>query len=349
MKTINITRAISSVGKRAIVCCGLVLAGILSMAQVKPVPGFEVLNRQPVQAAQATRAAIAGSNAISVTGENIDGKPVYRVTGNGMQATVPALSQVDVAKTGGRIWVYGDSVFRHSAVNAYAQVYSSSGALIRSLGLLGTRPYAATVADNGFLAFAGNVGKGSEPAYLLTLFDANGNKRWSAQLPLALPSEVYVSDDGQYVAVSLFFSGEFTTKLLVYDGAGKLLHTLRGSTAGVAFLPSKKMVVCKGTGWTVYDMAAGFKPLHTGTLPGVTVGRFPVSAHPSTDIFSILSLDASGRQVSLQAYDARTGALQAQGAFAGKGYQLPYRQLVTAKDGSIRLSTENEVVTVKLK
>jgi hypothetical protein len=322
---------------------------MLSMAQVKPVPVFEILNRQPVQTGQAARSAIVGYNALSIKAEGSDDKAVYRITGNGMQATVPALSQVDVAKTGGRIWVYGDSVFRHAAMNAYAQVHSSSGSLIKSLGLLGSKPYAATVAENGFLAFAGNVGKGNDPSYLLTLFDANGNKRWSAPLPLALPSEVYVADNGQYVAVSLFFSGEFSTKLLIYDGAGRLLHTLRGSTAGVTFLSSKKMIVCKGTSWTVYDMTAGFKPLHTGILPGKTVGRFPVSAHPSADIFSILSLDTSGQQVSLQAYDARTGAMLAQGAFAGKGYQLPHRQLVTAKDGSIQLSTENEVVTVKLK
>jgi hypothetical protein len=329
-----------------------VLAGLLSTAQVKqqPVPGFEIISRQSLSADKGGRFGLpTGNNALTVTGETNEGSLLYHVEGKGIQARVPALSQVDVAGSGGRIWVYGDSLYRHSATNAYAYVYSSTGALIRSLGLLGTKPYVAAVADNGSMAFAGNTGKAGQPSYTLSLYDENGNKRWSTGLPVAFPSELFLSDDHQYVAVSMFFPEEYTAKVLVYDGTGRLLYTHRGNSSGIAFLPSRKMVICNGNSWAIYDMSNSFRQLHAGSLPGVTVGRFPVIAHPSADIFFILSLGASAKQVSLQAYDARTGSLLAQGAFEGKGYRQPYRQLETMKDGSIQLRTESEVVTVKMK
>ena len=352
MKTIHIRRIIRANGKLAAWCCGFILATLWSMAQVKqsPVPGFEILSRQSLSTDKPGRAALsAGSNAVTVKGESTEGKLLYRVEGQGMQAAVPALTNVEVAKGGGRIWVYGDSVYRHAAMNGYANVYSSNGSLIKSLGLLGRQPYTAVVADNGSMAFVGNVSKEAQPSYALSLYDANGNKRWSTDLPDALPSAVFLSDDNQFVAVSMFFPKEYTTKLLVHDASGRLLHTHRGSTSGIAFLPSEKMVICNRNSWALYDMASGFRQLHAGALPGVPVGKFPVIAHPSADIFFILTLTASGKQVSLQAYDTRTGAMLAQGNFEGTGYRQPYRQVEALKDGSIQLRTESELVSVRMK
>lgn len=349
MKTIFIIKATLLAAKSAVICCGLVLTGLLSLAQVKPVPGFEVISRQPLATSAMGKQALPAAGTVAVKDDTSAGKLIYRVEGKGMKAIVPALSQVAVATAGGRIWVYGDSAFRHSAVKAYAHVYNTNGSLIKSLGLLGTKPYVAAVADNGSMAFAGNTGKAKQPVYTLSLYDLNGNKRWSATLPGAWPSEVFIAPDHQYVAVSLYFPEEYTGKLLVYDATGRLLHTLRTSASGVAFLSSKKMVVSTGQAWIVYDMNAGFRQVQLGTLPGVTVGRFPVIAHPSADIFFTLSMSASKQHVSLQAYDARTGALLSQGEFASKGYRQPYRQLEIGKDGNIQLSTESEVVTLRLK
>ncbi len=342
MKTILITRVI--------VCCALMLTAMLSMAQVKPVAGFEIISRQSITSGEAGRMAInAGSNVVRVKPDTSAGKRIYRVEGKGMKAMVPALSNVDAATTGGRIWVYGDSAFRHSAPFAYASVYNANGTLIKSLGLLGKKPYVAAVANNGSMAFAGNTAKEGHPVFTLSLYDLNGNKRWSANLPEAWPTEIFIAPDHQYIAVSILFPQEYTSKLLVYDAAGRLLHTLRSNASGVAFLASKKMVVSTSKTWTVYDMNAGFKEVRSGALPGVTVGRFPVIAHPSADIFLTLSLAPSKQQVSLQAYDARTGGLLSQGEFTSKGYLQPYRQLEIGKDGNIQLSTESEVVTLRLK
>lgn len=350
MKTILIIKAKLFAAKCTVICCGLVLAGLLPMAQVKPVPGFEIISRQPMATGEAGRLAInASSNVVRVKPDTSAGKRVYRIEGKGIKAMVPALSQADVATAGGRIWVYGDSAFRHSAPFAYASVYNASGSLIRSLGLLGKKPYVAAVADNGSMAFAGNTAKDGPPVYTLSLYDLNGNKRWSATLPGAWPTEVFIAPDHQYIAVSIFFPEEYTSKLLVYDATGRLLHTLRSSVSGVAFLSSKKMVVTTSQAWIIYDMSAGFRQVQAEALPGVTVGRFPVIAHPSADIFFTLSLSASKQQVSLQAYDARTGALLSQGEFASKGYLQPYRQLEIGKDGNIQLSTESEVVTLRMK
>lgn len=350
MKTVIKNRYTPRYSKCAVWLCWSLFTGLLAIAQTKvqQVPGFGIVSRQLLSAENTGGPSLSGSNVLTIKSEGNEEKRLYRIGGHGIQATVPALSCVEVAKGGGRIWVYGDSAYRHSATNGYANVYTATGSLIKSLGLLGTKPYVAAVADNGSMAFAGNVGKAGESSYMLTLFDANGNKRWDAQLPAAWPSEVYLSDDNQYVAVSLYFPEEYTNKVLVYDAAGRLLYTHRGSVSGIAFLPSRKMVACEGSGWSVYDIGAGFTRLYTGTLPGVPVGRFPVAGHPAADIFFILSLNAS-KQLSLQAYDARTGAMVAQGEFAGKGYRQPYRQLETMKDGSIQVSTETEVITLRMK
>lgn len=350
MKTILITRALASAGKHVFVGCALMLTGVLAIAQVKPAAGFEIISRQPVAGGETGRMAInAGSNVVRVKPDTSAGKQVYRVAGQGFQATVPALSNADVATAGGRIWVYGDSAFRHSAPFAYASVYNAGGNLIKSLGLLGKKPYVAAVAANGSLAFAGNTAKEGKPVYALSLYDLNGNKRWSASLPGAWPTEVYIAPDHQYIAVSVFFPEAYTSKLLVYDATGKLLHTLRSSVTGAAFLTSKKMVVTTSQAWIIYDMNAGFRQVQAGALPGVTVGRNPVIAHPSADIFFTLSLGAAQQQVNLQAYDARTGTLLSQGEFASKGHLQPYRQLEIGREGNIQLSTENEVVTLRLK
>jgi len=348
MKTLINHRYTLCYSRHVIACCWGLLTCLLTLAQEKKQVALEIVSRQPIPAEQAGRLSFAGGHMLTIKEEMKEGKQLYGIGGEGVQALVPALTGMDIAKAGSRVWVYGDSAYRHSANNAYASVYAVTGSLIKSLGLLGTKPYAAAVAGNGSLAFAGRSGQAEASTYTLSLYDANGNKRWDAALPAAWPSEVFIADDNRYVAVSLYFPAEYTTKVLVYDAAGRLLYTHPGSVAGIAFLPSQKMVVCEGSGWIVYDINAGFTRLHTGTLPGVPVGRYPITGHASADVCFILSLNAS-RQLSVQAYDVHSGEMLAQTAFAGKGDRQSYRQLEAMQDGSIQVRTDQEVITLRMK
>ncbi len=86
------------------------------------------------------------------------------------------------------------------------------------------------------------------------------------------------------------------------------------------FSPSGKLVISDGRSWSLYDASKGFQLLHKGSLPGNAIGKFPVTAHPSRDIFFILIADAAAKGVRLQAFDAQKGTLLAQGSFQGKSY-----------------------------
>lgn len=342
MKTLNI-----------ISYCGLLLAGLLSAAGVvaQQVPGFEVISRQPLTAVKDGRVALsAGANAVTATEVISQGKKAFRIEGNGVQATVPALTYVETPAGSGRIWVYGDSAWMHVVNNVYASVYSNTGALIKTAGKLGTQPYAIATANNGSLVFAGNSGKNPGGMDLiLSLYDLNGNRQWQVNLPEGRASRVFVSPDHKYIAVVHFNSKKLLSSTLVYDGGGRLLRTLPHNADGVDFLSSGKLVISDGRSWSLYDALKGFQLVHTGSLPGNAIGKFPVTAHPSQDIFFILTVDAAAKGVRLQAFDAQKGSLLAQGSFQGKSTWQSYRQVGLNKTGSIQLTTGDEVITLGMK
>lgn len=320
-----------------------------SMAQaIRPAEGFEVIGRLPVASSQ-DNAPATEEGGVSIHGENRDGSLLYRVTGDGIHALVPALSGIAVAREGRRIWVFGDTIYNHSGTNGYVNLYDAAGQLIRPLGLVGRKPFATAVANDGAMVFAGNIAQEGKPLFLLSLFDASGDKRWSVMLPAAHLSRVFLSDDHQYAAVTMFYSDEYTMKTLVYDRSGRLIYTHAGNISGIAFLPSHKMVICQRDVWSCYDMEAGFRQLHAGQLPGMAVGNRPIAIHPFSDTFFILSTTDTARQVSLQAYDAASGALLAQQVFDGSGDRQRYRQLETTPEGTLQVRTEYEYISVRLK
>ncbi|AXY74904.1 hypothetical protein D3H65_13300 [Paraflavitalea soli] len=342
MKTVNIIRY-----------CVLLLAGLLSAAGVvaQQVPGFQVLGRQPLAADKGGRIALsAGTDAVTISNEVRAGKQFYRVEGNGVQATVPALTYVETPAGSGRIWVYGDSAGRHIVDNVYASVYSNTGTLVRSVGKLGRQPYAVATANNGSLVFAGNSGKDTGRINLiLALYDFNGNRTWQVNLPEGRASRVFISPDNKYIAVVHFNNKKYLSSTLVYDGSGRLVQTLPHNADGVDFLSSGKLVISDGRSWFLYDGAKGFQLLHQGSLPGNAIGKFPVTSHPSRDIFFIMTADAAVKGVRLQAFDAQQGTLLAQGSFKGKDTWQPYRQVAVNNAGSIQLTTGDEVITLGMK
>ncbi len=333
--------------------CGLLLVGLLSAAGVvaQQVPGFQVLSRQPLAADKGGRMALsAGTQVVTIKDEKREGKQFYRVEGNGVQAMVPALTYVEAPAGSGRVWVYGDSAWRHVVDNVYANVYSNTGGLIKSVGKLGRQPYAIGIANNGSLAFAGNSGKDtSKLDLILALYDFNGNRQWQVNLPEGRASRVFVSPDNKYIAVVHFNNKKYLSSTLVYDGSGRLLQTLAQNADGVDFLPSGKLVISDGRSWSLYDASKGFQLLHKGSLPGNAIGKFPVTSHPSRDIFFIVTADAAAKGVRLQAFDAQKGTLLAQGSFQGKSTWQAYRQVTVNSAGSIQLTTGDEVITLGMK
>lgn len=332
---------------------GLVLVGLLSTVSVvaQQAPGFQILGRQQFAADKGGRMALTGgTQGVTIKGETREGKLFYQVEGNGAQATVPALTYVEVPPNGGRVWVYGDSAWRHTVDNVYASVYSNTGMLIKSVGKLGRQPFSIATADNGALVFAGNSGRDNNKLLLiLSLYDGNGNRKWQVDLPEGRVSRVFISGDNKYIAVVHFNSKQYISSTLVYDGGGRLLRTLPHNADGADFLSSGKLVISDGASWSLYDASKGFQLLHKGSLPGTAIGKFPVTAHPSRDLFFILTADSAGKGVQLQAFDAQTGMVLAQGSFPAKGVWQPYRQVEADKAGNIRLTTETEVITLGMK
>ncbi|MDF2192000.1 hypothetical protein [Paraflavitalea sp. CAU 1676] len=337
-------------GEMLLVFCWVFLLNArLGMAQEPPVKGFEVIARQPFAAWQQDNALSAAVTNIIVRKVVEGGRFLYGITSNGKEVAIPALSSITVPLQSNNIWVYGDSAYRHSAADIYAAVYDRSGVLMQSLGWLGANPYSVAVSEAGAFVFAGNTVKADVPVYEVVLFDEKGSKRWSARLPNAAPTEVYVSADHQYVGVTLFSAADMKMKTLVLNGNGRLMHTIPVSLDGLAFVPGDKMVVCNGKTWSLYDMRAGFTRVFSGVLPGSPVGQYPVISDQSGQRFYIFSQGAADGQLSVQAYDIASGVLQARSTFSGQGHRLPYRQLEFMPDGTLQVRTDTEVLSLKMK
>src|SRR5690348_11208580 len=100
MKTVIKNRYTPFYGKCAVWLCWSLFTGLLTIAQAKvqQVPGFGIVSRQPLSAENARGLSLSGSNVLTITSEGNEEKRLYRIEGHGIQATVPALSYVEVAK-----------------------------------------------------------------------------------------------------------------------------------------------------------------------------------------------------------------------------------------------------------
>lgn len=347
---------IHTYNKHRLLCCCSMLTVLCSIAQVKDrqVPAFEIISRSSIAAGKAGRLGLStGNNTADFMAERKQGQPMYSVRTAEGQVSIPALSDIDYAPGGNRILVYGDSTDRHTNIDLYASLYTGGGALIRSLGKLATAPYSITLTRKGAVIVAGNSGK--DPGKLdvsLSFYDAQGNRLWQAALPAHTPGNIYSAPDNQYIALALYDSEKRSNSIRYYDASGRLLFTDNNGAgvSGIEFLPSGKAVVCSGNTWYLYDLKAGYKWVSAGTLPGVGLGRYPVSAHPSKDIFFIAASNEGAKAgYTLQAYDGATGTLLAQSSFEGKPSWQPYRLAEVAADGTVRFITDREIVTLRMK
>ena len=340
-------------GRRAIRLAGFVAALLLTgsaWAQDKQPGLLEMVSRQPQPVVQQGMVCSNGNGGyISITKVTGHDDYLYGVSGAGMDVKVPALSNIEIPVRSGNIWVYGDSAYRHSVGDVYANVYSRSGTLINSLGWLGTRPFAADISEHGAFVFAGNTARSGKPDYRLLLFDENGEQRLSVALPNMRPTDVVVAEDHKHVAVVGFVGRELILQAQIFDEKGTLVHTVSGSPSGVAFLPGNKMVVCYDRSWQLFDMAWGFNQLFTGALPGSTVGRFPIASDAAGNQFFILTRDAVAGQLSLQAYETATGSKLAQAAFPGAGHRLPYKQLEYLPQDLLLVRLDSTILSLKMK
>lgn len=353
MKYSTLYRLITAPGKWGTGSIGVVAALLLAgsvWAQDKQAGLLEMVSRQPQPAVQQGMVYSNGNGGyISITRVAGNDDLLYGVSGAGMDMKIPALSNIEIPVKSENIWVYGDSAYRHSVSEVYANVYSRSGELIHSLGWLGTRPFAADISERGAFVFAGNTARSGKPDYRLLLFDERGEQRLSVSLPNMRPTDVVVAEDNRHVAVSGFVGRELILQAQIFNETGALVHTVTGSPSGVAFLPGNKMVVCYDRSWQLLDMASGFKLLFSGVMPGSTVGRFPIASDAAGDHFFLLTRDAVAGQLSLQAYETATGNRLGQATFPGAGHRLPYRQLEYQPQDVLLVRLDSTILSLKMK
>ncbi|MBE7173167.1 MAG: hypothetical protein INR73_21515 [Williamsia sp.] len=317
--------------------------------------GFEIISRTPMAEKANTLGVTAGNAPATFRMADKNGKVQYSIVSNGDGGiSVDALSYIEYAQKANRYVVYGDSSRVHVVSKAYVNFYTGDGKLLKALGLIATWPFTAALSESGFFAIAGNKNPaGTAPSMALSLYDANGNKQWEASLPNEIPTRVFIAEDGMYTAVALFDSDKRTGSVRYYNNKGALVFTDRehSSASGIEFLPSGKAVLAVGNGWFLYDLSGGYKLLASGKLPGNTVGKYPVSAHPSRNLFLILTTSGSPTNTGyrLQAFDSNKGTLLADGSFEGEPSWQPFRLAEVAADGNIRLITSREVIQLKMK
>lgn len=335
----------------------LILARFPAQAQISgsSAAAFDIISRTPVAEKENTL-GVASNNAItSFRLARRNGKSQYSIaSGGGGNISVDALSYIEYAPKANLYVVYGDSSQRHVVTKAYVNFYTGNGKLLKALGLVATWPFAAALSETGLFTMAGNKNQaGSNMSIALSQYDANGNKRWETSLPSAIPTKVFNAANGKYTAVVLFDSEKRSGSIQYYDAKGALVFTdtEHTSVSGIEFLPSGKVVVSIGSIWFLHDLAADYKLLASGKLPGNTVGKYPISAHPSRNVFFIVTASgsASGTGYRLQAFNGDNGALLAEGSFDGEPSWQSYRLAEVAADGTIRLLTSREVIKLKMK
>lgn len=332
-------------------CLAAALAG---WAQQTGQPaGFEIISRTSLAGEKGGRLGLSASRQeASFSLQSQQGNAVYRVQTNGSGAVIPALSNIEIAAHADRVLVYGDSLERHVAYDLFLSLYTGHGQPVKSLGHVAVLPWVVQLTQQGSVVVAGNTGKDtSRLTNFLRLYDKQGNRLWERPLPAHVPNDVFSSADGRYIAVVLYDPIKSAVSIRYYDGKGTLLYTHADapSISGIEFLSSGKVVINSGNVWDLYDLTAGYKYLQSGELPGVAVGKYPVTAHPSKDIFFIVATDGAKKGgYTLQAYDGK-GGLLARGAFAGEPYWQSYRLAEVGTDGIVRFITDKEIITLRMK
>lgn len=333
----------------------IIINPVHSQIKKRDISQFEVINRRPLNDEQTGVIGMANNNPVMYKFQNQKGKPQYSIATQNGTVSLDALSNVEYASKADRIVVFGDSLDKHIAANAYANIYSGRGALVRSLGLVAKWPFIATLSESGSFVIAGNKNNPGEiPAMYLVSFDRNGNKNWETNIPTQTPANIFTSYDGKYIALVLYDSKRLSGSIQYYDASGALLFTDANNTSvsNIEFLPSEKVVISRGNMWNLYDLNKQYSLIASGVLRGNVVGKYPVSVYPGKSAFIIVSSDESCKTnncYSVQQFSSMDGTLLAQSELQGKMQWQPYRQTEVVADGTIRLIMSQEIVTLKMK
>jgi hypothetical protein len=333
----------------------LLLMGSIGPLQAQQATsGFEVVSRQPLNTS--SKQLLGVSSDKKMTTFQLKGKPEkpqYEIQSNGTTRTVAALSHILFAAKAARIVTYGDSLHRHVVRDAFVNIYSGDGKLIKSLGKVVSHPFVGTLSDNGSFFIAGNRSKTEgQAAMALTCFDQNGNKKWEQQLPNQAPSLLYSDPQGKYIALVLYNPETISSSIHYYSASGALLFTenKHSSVSGIEFLAHDKVVVTTGSSWYLYGLAGGYKLLHSGALKGNTIGQFPITAQPEGDLFTILTITNADKEgYRLEAFNAQTGALVAESTFEAEPYWQPYRLATFSDAQTLQLTTSQEQITLRIR
>jgi hypothetical protein len=254
------------------------------------------------------------------------------------------------AKKVNRIITSDDGIDRHVVTNMSLNIYTGDGRLIKSLGRVVNIPFVNTVTESGCTIIAGNKNApGENQAIYLTKYDKDGNKQWETRLPDLHPHRIITSTDDKYIAVMMYDPQKLIAKILYFDGSGKLLFTdnEKQGASGIEFLRDDKVIICTATNWYLYSISQGFKLLLSGLLPAEPVGYFPISAHPSKNIFTILTEYKNGFR--LLAFNSITGEVIGENVIKAEPLSTTSRLTEISSDGTVQLLTKGEVITLKIK
>jgi hypothetical protein len=254
------------------------------------------------------------------------------------------------AKKVNRIITSDEGIDRHVVTHMSLNVYTGDGHLIKSLGQVVNIPFVNTITESGCTIIAGNKNPpGENQAIYLTKYDKDGNKQWETKLPDLHPHRIITSTDDKYIAVMMYDPQTRIAKILYFGGSGKLLFTdnEKQGASGIEFLRDDKVVICTATNWYLYSIAQGFKLLLSGLLPGEPAGYFPISAHPSKNIFTILTEYKNGFR--LQAFNSSTGELIGENIIKAEPLSTTSRITEISSDGTVQLLTKDEVISLKIK
>jgi hypothetical protein len=125
-----------------------------------PVQEFKITGRQAVAMGMKKMLSTADSVAeVTYIMEASETGYKYTVTGPTATFSIDAFSNIEYAKKGNRLVTFGDRVEKHVATEMYASLYTAGGTLLKSLGLVASWPFAATLSENGLFLVAGNKNK----------------------------------------------------------------------------------------------------------------------------------------------------------------------------------------------
>lgn len=282
-----------------------------------------------------------------------DGKAKREVILDGqLPVTVDAYKGIMVAMDGQRIVSIGDIVEAHVSGYCNFKVYDFSGNLIAKSHDFARFPFLTEMGSDGnFYIYGQKSDEMDSTSNLIMKLDENGKLQWKYKVKGEWAQLLYVSKDNEYIGVA----GQNPLKnanVAVVNKKGKPVFESSNfaNVTGMEFLPNGKLVVTSFLKFYLFDLKNNGKLIKMGSLPGNTIGYYPITYHEQTNTFIILSTADADifTDFLLTAYDAETGQLVGKIKFEGIPYHKFHRLVRTDDNGNILFEKENEIITLKL-